>query len=394
MTGSDPERLALAMLRSIEQKFEAGGDVTNDLADLLRTVRLVMESSLRDKEELRERCDRLLAHQTLLDERLLRVENNRLFRAWNAVSVKGVQLCRRAGQTLRKLRFGRFRSRPQTSEYLRWVNHQEAQLPSLVEHRRIAEHWLHRPLISIIMPVSQPDERWLAEAVGSVLARSYERWQLCLAADGAQPWPVPRLIEDSVSREPRIRFTSLPASEGIGASLNAASAMAEGEYLGFLNQDDVLSPLALHYIAECLQDAEPDLIYTDEDCLGPGNMRMQPTFKPDWSPGLLRSTIYPGRFLVVRREAFEGVQGVRAASHGEIPKDPPPIAGSVSQPDREGFHPRTGRGGSHTAEPPASDRAVARGRRRSREHHHLFQNRPPCRTLREVPTQSYSWAGL
>jgi GT2 family glycosyltransferase len=318
MKGSDPARQVLAMLREIEQKIEAGMDVTDDLPDLLHSIRLALESSLRSEEEMRERCERLLAHQTLLDERLLRVERNRLFRVWNTVSLKAIQLCRRASQMRLLSPVHRLLPcrQPGAGEYVRWVNHEQAALPSVAEHRAVAEGWRRRPLISIIMPISRADDRWLAEAAASVRAQSYEKWQLCIAADGPQRGPVMRLIEDSMMQDPRIQFTALPEKEGIGAASNAASGMAEGEYLGFLDQDDVLSPFALHHVVESIQDAAFDLIYSDEDQLDSTNTRVQPLFKPGWSPTLLLSCMYIGRFLVVRREAFEGVGGFRSQFDG------------------------------------------------------------------------------
>jgi GT2 family glycosyltransferase len=152
--------------------------------------------------------------------------------------------------------------------------------------------------------------------VASVRAQSYEKWQLCLAADGPQQGSVLGLVEESVNQEPRIKFTCLPKRAGFSAASNAASEMAEGEYLGFLDPGDVLSPFALHYLVESIQDADRDLIYSDEDRLGPANTRVQPIFKPDWSPGLLLSSMYVGRFLVVRREAFQRVGGFRSQFDG------------------------------------------------------------------------------
>ena len=46
--------------------------------------------------------------------------------------------------------------------------------------------------------------------------------------------------------------------------------MATGDYVAFLDQDDVLSPFALHRVAEVLQENDATLIYTDEDRLDRG----------------------------------------------------------------------------------------------------------------------------
>jgi GT2 family glycosyltransferase len=309
MTASDPE-LALAMLRDIEQKLQAGVDVSADFPDLLRTMRLVLESSGRAVEELRGQCERLLAHQKLLDERLLRVETNRLFRLWTSVVLKTRQVYRQVSNILLRSPAGE----GSVAEYVRWVNHVQATVPSAGEHRKIAATWGSRPLISIIMPVFRLDERWLAEALDSVRAQSYENWQLCMAANGSQPERLMRVIKETADAEPRIRFTTLPQPQGIGAASNAAVILAQGEYLGFLDDGDVLSPFALHSAVESIQDADADLIYSDEDRLDSAGTRVQPIFKPDWSPTLLRSCNYVGRFLVVRRAAFESAGGFRGQS--------------------------------------------------------------------------------
>jgi len=235
---------------------------------------------------------------------------------WNSVVRKGAQLYRRAGRLLSPVHRLLANRQPSASEYVRWVNHEQAALPAVAEHKAAAEGWRRRPLISLIMPVSRSDERWLAETVASVRAQSHEKWQLCIAADGPQQGPVIRLIEESTIEDPRIRFTALPETSGISAALNAASAMAEGDYLAFLGQHDVLSPFALHYVAESVQDAGLDLIYTNEDRLDSTDTRVQPIFKPGWSPELLFSCMYIGHLLVVRREAFESAGGFRCEFDG------------------------------------------------------------------------------
>jgi GT2 family glycosyltransferase len=76
--------------------------------------------------------------------------------------------------------------------------------------------------------------------------------------------------------------------------------LASGEYAGFLDQDDVLAPYALDCVAQAVQDSQPDLLYSDEDYLDSQGRRVQPIFKPAFSPDLLRCGMYLGHFLVVR----------------------------------------------------------------------------------------------
>jgi O-antigen biosynthesis protein len=314
MAGSDQEP-ALAMLRELRQKLESGADGNAGLADLLRRMLLALESSARAEEELRDQCERLLAHQEMLDERLLRVETNRLFRAWTSVVLKSRQIYRHATRALLGSTEGRDIS---AAEYVRWVTHEQAGLPSVATHRAIADGWRRKPSISIIMPLVGRDERWLAESVASVRAQSYENWQLHLVAQASQPGPVMRLVEESRIQEPRIQFTTLPQSGAVSAG---TTEMARGEYLGFVDSHDILSPFALHYVVESIQDTDFDLIYSDEDRIDSANTRRQPLFKPDWSPTLLRACMYIGHLMVVRRQAFEGAGGFRSQFNGVADHD-------------------------------------------------------------------------
>ncbi len=97
---------------------------------------------------------------------------------------------------------------------------------------------------------------------------------------------------------------------------NRAAGLASGDYCGFLDQDDTLSPYALHYVAEALQSGDADAIYTDEDLTNEEGRRWRPVFKPDWSPDLLTACMYFGHFFVVAREATERAGWLRSAFDG------------------------------------------------------------------------------
>ena len=98
--------------------------------------------------------------------------------------------------------------------------------------------------------------------------------------------------------------------------LNAAAALAAGEYLAFVDEGSTLSPFALYYVAEALQSGLFDLCYTDEDATDADGRLGSPVFKPDWSPDLLTSCMYMGQLLTVRRERFAEAGGLRSEYEG------------------------------------------------------------------------------
>jgi len=58
------------------------------------------------------------------------------------------------------------------------------------------------------------------------------------------------------------------------------------DYILFLEEGDLLEPIALHCFSQVAQSKKPDVIYGDNDFLE-GGKRINPFFKPDWSPDYL-----------------------------------------------------------------------------------------------------------
>ncbi|MBL8251107.1 MAG: glycosyltransferase family 2 protein, partial [Candidatus Competibacter sp.] len=140
--------------------------------------------------------------------------------------------------------------------------------------------------------------------------------ELCIADDGStrpETLAVLRQIGD-----PRCKIQFLERNRGIAAASNAALALAQGEYVAFLDHDDELTSDALYRVVKAVHQHDPDLIYSDEDKLSPQGYRLEPHFKPDYSPDLLLSINYICHLSVYRksllaktgafREGFEGAQ--------------------------------------------------------------------------------------
>ena len=183
--------------------------------------------------------------------------------------------------------------------------------------RREARRLRYRPLVSVVVPVHDPEPEWLQAAIDSVRAQAYGNWELCLADDGSTREDVRRLLADAERSDPRIRLRFNDRNRGIAAASNAALEMASGEFVGFLDHDDELMPHALFEVARLLNRApDVDFVYSDEDKVGLDEWRTDPFFKPDWSPDLLMSVNYVTHFSVYRAEVLRTVGGLRPGFEG------------------------------------------------------------------------------
>jgi O-antigen biosynthesis protein len=203
------------------------------------------------------------------------------------------------------------------SAYDRWIHEFEDPDNDLIQLK--LKSFAEQPTISIVMPVynSVPEE--LTAAIESVLRQSYERWELCIADDCSDRAEVREILSAFAAQDSRIKVTYRQERGGISRASNSAWQTVTGAHVCFLDHDDTLAPHALAYICDALsQNSGADLLYSDEDKIGPQGQRADPFFKPDWSPDLLLSENYVCHLLVIGQElarkagffdpAFDGSQ--------------------------------------------------------------------------------------
>jgi GT2 family glycosyltransferase len=172
------------------------------------------------------------------------------------------------------------------------------------------------PLFSVLTPAYNSKPEWLAEAALSLLNQSFADWEWCIVDDGSDNRETRKLLESLSRVSPRVRVKAA-SNAGISAACNHALELARGEYVCFLDHDDLLHPVALEAMRDKMREGF-DVVYSDEDKLEDttGNL-VEPFFKPDWSPDYFRGVMYVGHLLCVRRElaaktrfdsTFDGVQ--------------------------------------------------------------------------------------
>lgn len=203
------------------------------------------------------------------------------------------------------------------ARYSSWLADRQASPEALERQRLDSAGWRIRPLVSICMPVHDPDPDALAEALESVRRQSYENWELCICDDGSTDASVATLLLDAARDDERILLTTSEANIGIAAATNRALALATGEYVAFLDHDDLLEPDTLFEYVTVLQDGtEVDMFYCDEDLLGSDGVRRFPFLKPDWSPEVLLGMNYVTHFVVVKRTLVQRLGGMRSEFDG------------------------------------------------------------------------------
>jgi len=176
--------------------------------------------------------------------------------------------------------------------------------------------FVSQPLVSILTPVFDTPVSWLSEAVNSVLAQVYENWELLLIDDGSTATDLLRVLPGVATRDRRIRLVRLESHQGISTALNRGVDLANGEWVAFLDHDDVLEPDALFQNIKVLQEnPRVDLIYSDEDKLTETGFD-SPIMKPDWSPDFFLSCNYLCHLIFLRRDLVREVGGFQREFDG------------------------------------------------------------------------------
>ncbi|MEJ0049100.1 MAG: glycosyltransferase [Rhodospirillales bacterium] len=176
------------------------------------------------------------------------------------------------------------------------------------------------PIISIVMPVCDPDADWLREAILSVRGQFYDKWELLIADDYCRSPEVVARLSKQVG-DPRVDVVRMRSRVGISAATNAALSRATGLFVTFLDHDDVLAPHALAAVARAIAETpDLDMVFSDEDQLVNGK-RARPYFKPGWNPDLLLSQNVVCHLAAYRRALVTRLGGLRSAYDGSQDHD-------------------------------------------------------------------------
>lgn len=269
----------------MESSGEAGGSggISDDLAELYRLF-----------------AELQIAHASTLSRRSIRMANllARLIRRPSAIFRRKPRR-NQPGDSVGPLDDGAYQS---------WIRTNEG-------HVRKSQSSGVR--FSLVMPVCDPPVGVLVEAVRSIQAQSYPFWEAILVDDASRSEAVIDFLRNLAGSDSRICVLTNSDRLGIVGSSNRGIAVAHGDWVAFVDHDDVLARDVLLMCAKHI-DERPSgrMLYTDEDKLVDDGHRIHPRFKSGFDPLRLLHENYVNHLAMYRCDLLNELGGLRTGTDG------------------------------------------------------------------------------
>jgi CDP-glycerol glycerophosphotransferase len=168
------------------------------------------------------------------------------------------------------------------------------------------------PLLSVVLAVHGVEE-FLPDCLDSVLGQHVAGLE-AIAVDDASPDRCGEILDIRASEDPRLRVVHLAQSAGPGPARNRGLAEARGEYVWFVDPDDLLADGALAAVAGRLARDHPDVLLLDYLIL-----RRPGRTEPSPGAGLLREVApHPQAGVVGLAGRAGAASGAMATAAGPV----------------------------------------------------------------------------
>ncbi len=195
-------------------------------------------------------------------------------------------------------------------DYIKWLEENP-------KSKKVKNTFKYNPCISILIPTYNINCQLLSECLNSILAQSYTNFEICIADDCSTLKETIKTLEKYEKSDSRIKVIYRKENGHISRATNDALSIATGEFIGLVDNDDVLDPDALYEVVKVLnQNPQLDMIYSDEDKIDMQGKRRDPHFKPDFSPDTLLSSNYICHFTVLRTSIVNRIGGLSVGLEG------------------------------------------------------------------------------
>jgi glycosyltransferase involved in cell wall biosynthesis len=184
-------------------------------------------------------------------------------------------------------------------EYQRWrTRHSLTEMDGQLFAERMLLRWARRPQIDLLLPVAVGEEPLLAQTLAALANQMYPHWRLTVLA--ALPPPATSPLAPG-----KLRWLQLDPQAEVARELNQCVARSDAHWVALVPAGWQPEPQLLLRCGDYIDQKRAwRLIYTDSDRATATGERVDPAFRPDMNPDLLRAAPYLGEFCVVERTAL------------------------------------------------------------------------------------------
>ena len=129
-----------------------------------------------------------------------------------------------------------------------------------------------QPLVSVIMPAYN-SEKYIGKSIESVLAQDYEKFELIIVDDGSKDG-TKSIVEQYAKNDIRIKLLE-QANQGVSAARNKGLDTATGEYVAFLDSDDLWDADNLSVMVQAAECTKSGLVCASMDIINADGTRQK-----------------------------------------------------------------------------------------------------------------------
>ena len=150
-----------------------------------------------------------------------------------------------------------------------------------------------KPKFTIVIIIEQKNFEYIKNTIASIKEQIYDNYEILLLSSST--------LDDSYFKNNEENFQDILCI----TKISDIQKNSNGDLICFLQSGDKISKNTLFKITYFINNnPDSDLIYTDHDFFDGNNLRINPFFKPDWSPILFQSVDYLSTFFIVKKDIF------------------------------------------------------------------------------------------
>lgn len=142
-------------------------------------------------------------------------------------------------------------------------------------------------LVSIVTPLYN-SEKYIEETILSVLDQTYTNWEM-LIIDDCSTDNGPNIVKRYIEQDERIKYLKLEKNSGAAVSRNKAIELAEGEYVAFLDSDDLWKKEKLEKQIKFMKENNYAISFTEYEEINENGKKLNILIKSPKKPVTYRS---------------------------------------------------------------------------------------------------------